>query len=148
MYKHITRILPVAAMIALAACQGGTSTQSAAAAADSLQIDSLSQEVMAVHDEGMTKMMVIRRLKTRVTEITDSLGKIKKDTTAYAAAGTLLDSANNAMNTWMHAYDLQMEGKTTQEKKTYLESEKKKISDVRELMLKSIADAKSLLKEE
>lgn len=148
MYKHIFRMLPLAAVLALAACQGGAPAGNSAAVADSLQVDSLAQQVMDVHDEGMAKMMVIRRLKTRVTEVTDSIGANKEAATPYAQAGALLDSANNAMNTWMHAYDMKMEGKTTEEKKAYLQDEMKKISNVRDLMLKSIADAKQLLKEE
>jgi len=147
MYKHIFRMLPVAAQIALAACQGGAPAGNTAAIADSLRIDTLSQEVMDIHDEGMAKMMVIRRLKGRVTEVTDSLARVKKDTAAFSAAGLLLDSANAAMNTWMHGYDMKMEGKSTEEKKAYLESEKQKISEVKDLMLKSIDDAKALLKE-
>lgn len=148
MYKHIFRMLPIAALIALAACQGGAPAGNSAAVADSLKIDTLSQQVMDIHDEGMAKMMVIRRLKTRVTEMADSIGKTSKASNPYVAAGIQLDSANNAMNTWMHSYDMKMEGKTTEEKKAYLESEKKKISEVKELMLKSIEDAKRLLKEE
>lgn len=148
MYKHIFRMLPIAALIALAACQGGAPSGNTAAVADSLKIDTLSQQVMDIHDEGMAKMMVIRRLKTRVTEIADSIGRDTKASNPYVAAGFQLDSANNAMNTWMHSYDMKMEGKTTEEKKAYLESEMKKISEVKELMLKSIEDAKRLLKEE
>ncbi|WP_343700045.1 hypothetical protein [Chitinophaga sp.] len=148
MYKHIFRMLPLAAILALAACQGGAPAGNSAAVADSLQVDSLARQVMDVHDEGMAKMMVIRRLKTRVTEMADSIGASKEAAAPYTQAGALLDSANNAMNTWMHAYDMQMEGKTTEEKKAYLQDEMKKISDVRDLMLKSIADTKQLLKEE
>lgn len=147
MYKYI---LPVAVLIGLAACQGSNKgpAQDDAVIKDSLAVDSLSGVVMDIHDEGMAKMMVIRRLKTRVTEVTDSLQKKKANADAYTAAGVLLDSANNAMNTWMHAYDMQMQGKTIAEKKSYLEAEEKKISEVRALMQKSIQDAKALLKEE
>ncbi|MRG47806.1 hypothetical protein GFS24_21965 [Chitinophaga sp. SYP-B3965] len=147
MFKYI---LPVAVMIGLAACQGSNKApaQDNAVIKDSLAVDSLSGVVMSIHDEGMAKMMVIRRLRTRVTEVTDSLQKKKASADIYTATGVLLDSANNAMNTWMHAYDMQMQGKTMAEKKAYLEAEEKKIGEVRALMLKSIQDAKSLLKEE
>lgn len=147
MYKFI---LPVAVMIGFAACQSSNkgTAQDDTAVRDSLAVDSLSGVVMNIHDEGMAKMMVIRRLKTRVTEVTDSLQKKKANADAYTAAGVLLDSANNAMNTWMHAYDMQMQGKTMAEKKAYLEAEEKKINGVKDLMLKSIQDAKALLKEE
>ncbi len=148
MYKHMLRILPLAAIIALAACKGQTKTKDAAANADSLFVDSLSQAVMNVHDEGMGKMMTIRRLKTRITEVSDSLQKKKAATDVYKAAAQLLDSANNAMNTWMHGYDMKMESKNTQEKKAYLESEMQKISAVKDLMQKSIQEAKTLLKEQ
>lgn len=148
MYKYI---LPVAILIGLAACQGSSNkspVQDDAVIKDSLVVDSLSAVVMSIHDEGMTKMMVIRRLKNRVTEVADSLQKKKASADVYTSTGVLLDSANNAMNTWMHAYDMQMQGKTIAEKKAYLEAEEKKIVEVRNLMLKSIQDAKGLLKEE
>lgn len=146
MLKHIVRVLPVAALIALAACQGNAPANQAAIT-DSLTVDSLSKQVMAVHDEAMAKMMVMRRLKTRTTELADSLTKIAGDAAPYTAAATQLDSANNAMNNWMHAYDMMLEGKTIAEKKAYLEAEKKKIDDVKALMTGSIDNAKKLLGE-
>ncbi len=148
MYKNIFRMLPVAALIALAACQGGAPAGNAAAIADSLKVDSLSADVMNIHDEAMAKMMVIRRLKTRVTEVADSLGKDAQTAKPYTAAGLQLDSANKAMENWMHGYDMQMTNKTTAEKKAYLESEKKKIEEVKTFMLSTIDEAKKLLKEE
>lgn len=136
-------------MIALlGACQSN-SGKTEQVSTDSLVVDSLNKEVMDIHDEGMAKMMAIRRLKGRVQEVADSLDKIKSPAVAdFKSTGLILDSANNAMNTWMHAYDMQMEGKTLEEKKAYLEAEKKKIVVVRDLMLQSIQQAKTLLKEE
>ncbi len=66
---------------------------------------------------------------------------------AFHNAGAQLDSANNAMNNWMHAYEMDLSAKDNAQKKAYLESEKEKISTVKDLMLKSISDAKTLLKE-
>lgn len=141
--------LPVAAMIALAACQGNTAKTNDTANTDSLKVDSMQTAVLNIHDEGMEKMMVIRRLKTRSTEIVDSLkSKKNNDTTAYSTTIALLDSANNAMNNWMHSYDMKQEGKTTEQKKAYLEAEKKKMDDVNALMEQSIKEAKALLKEQ
>ncbi|MBO9152424.1 hypothetical protein ACFOTA_09430 [Chitinophaga sp. GCM10012297] len=147
MQQSFLRILPVAVAMALAAC-GGNTTASKAALADSLEIDSLSAVVMGIHDEGMAQTMAIRRLKTRVEEVKDSLAAKKADTAAYATAGRLLDSANAAMDAWMHGYDMELKDKTAAEKKAYLEAEKKKISDVHDLMASSIKGAKTLLKEE
>lgn len=147
MLKHLTRVLPVAALMALTACQNNAPVNEAALA-DSLLVDSLSGQVMAVHDEAMAKMMVIRRLKTRVTEIADSIGHSTKESNPYIAAGIQLDSANNVMNTWMHGYDMKQEGKTMADKKTYLESEMKKIEEVKTFMLSTIDNTKKLLKEE
>lgn len=150
MHKNILRTLPVAAALLFAACQSGTTngTTDNAAVQDSLAIDSLSNDVMAVHDDAMTKMMVIRRLRTRVAEVSDSLGKAKADTAAYHTAGVMLDSANSAMDGWMRAYDMELTGKDNAQKKAYLSSEKSKIDEVKTLMLKSIDDAKALLKEQ
>jgi hypothetical protein len=148
MQQLFVRILTIAAVMALSACQGGNSAGNSAAMKDSLEVDSLTTAVMDIHDEGMSQMMAIRRLTARVGEVKDSLAAKKADTTAYATAGRLLDSANAAMNDWMHAFDLEMTGKTAAEKKAYLETEKKKISDVHDLMSSSIKGAKTLLKEE
>ncbi len=148
MQQLFVRILPVAAVMALSACQGGNSAGNSAAMKDSLEVDSLTNVVIGIHDEGMSQMMAIRRLTARVGEVKDSLAAKKADTTAYAAAGRLLDSANTAMNDWMHAFDLEMTGKTAAEKKAYLEAEKKKITDVHDLMTSSVKEAKTLLKEE
>ncbi|RPD38727.1 hypothetical protein [Chitinophaga barathri] len=148
MQKLLIRILPVAAVMALAACQGGNTATNAAALKDSLEIDSLSAVVMTIHDEGMAKMMTIRRLKTRVDEIKDSLAAKKADTTAYFTTGKMLDSATAAMNTWMTGYDMELKDKNAPEKKAYLEAEKKKITDVQDLMQNTIKGAKTLLKEE
>lgn len=147
MYKRMTRFLPVAAIFALAACQGNTNSQTAANS-DSLLVDSLQTEVISLHDEGMALTMAIRRLTARTAEIADSLDSKKADATAYRSANALLDSANNAMNTWMHGFDLTQEGKTLEEKKAYLEAEKKKMTDIKALMEKSVQEAKALLKEE
>lgn len=147
---NILRTLPVAAALFIAACNSGSTgtSQDNAAVQDSLAIDTLSTEVMAIHDDGMSKMMIIRRLRTRVAEVTDSLGKAKGDTTAYHTAAVMLDSANSAMNSWMHGYDMELADKDNAQKKAYLEAEKQKITVVKDLMLKSIDDAKFLLKEQ
>ena len=147
MHTFMTRILPVAAIFALAACQGNTSTQTTANN-DSLLVDSLRTEVIALHDEGMTFTMAIRRLTARTKEVADSLESKKANADAYKAANVLLDSANKEMNTWMHSFDLKQEGKTLEEKKTYLEAEKKKMTDIKALMERSVKEAKVLLKEE
>lgn len=147
MYTFMTRILPVAAILALAACQGNTSSQKTANS-DSLLVDSLKAEVIALHDEGMTYTMAIRRLTARTKEVADSLEGKKANADAYKAATTLLDSANNAMNTWMHGFDFDMKDKTIEAKKTYLEEEKKKMTEVKALMERSVKEAKTLLKEE
>ncbi len=148
MQKLLIRILPIAAVIALVACQGGNTSNNTAALKDSLEIDSLSAVVMTVHDEGMAKMMTIRRLKERVIQVKDSLAAKKGDTTAYFVTANLLDSATNAMNSWMTGYDMELKDKTAPEKKAYLEAERKKIADVQDLMSNSIKGAKTLLKEE
>ncbi len=48
----------------------------------------------------------------------DSLEKLKSPTAAeFKSTGVLLDSASSAMMGWMHSYDMQMEGKTLEEKR-------------------------------
>lgn len=119
------------------------------------EVDSLKNQVMAVHDEVMPKMEEIMALELEAQQQIkqlDSLAKINPKQ-ANATQKQQLDSlvvqlnkADDAMTHWMQEFDGQMKSKTDEEKITYLKSEKDKIDAVRDQMLGSINKGKELLK--
>jgi hypothetical protein len=108
-------------------------------------VDLLSKEVMDIHDEGMAKMMVIRRLKAQLDTAITVQKKAGKPATVFTEQQASLDVANKAMDTWMRVYDMDMEGKDEAQKKAYLLSERSKISAVRDTMLNAIDAATKAL---
>jgi uncharacterized lipoprotein NlpE involved in copper resistance len=145
MLKRTSTSLALVALLTFTACNN----QSDAKQADELkQIELLQTEVMDLHDEGMKHTMAIRRLTTRTQELADSLTNLQQDATAFVSAHQLLDSATQEMNTWMHAYDMSLENKSNTEKLQYLQSEKAKMTSIKELMEQSVQKAKTLLNEQ
>ena len=127
----------------LTSCKENKKTEEAA---DNSQM----KQVMAIHDEVMPKMSEIGKLVGQL--------KSKIDTTAvgqeYEKAMKDLQEANTSMMEWMHDFgdafdsDEILNGKAlTEEKKTLLASEEKKIKEVKEKINSSIQHAKELLQE-
>jgi hypothetical protein len=105
--------------------------------------------VMAVHDEIMPKMGQIAKLSSALKPLADASpegpeAKVLED----------LKVAHEAMMTWMKeigdtfSHEEIMKGAAlSDEKKEALRIEADKIAEVKDLMLKSIANAEALLKE-
>lgn len=119
------------------------------------RVDSLKQQVMAVHDEIMPKMDEIMSLRISAQQEIkqqDSLTKVNpklEDTHQKQQLDSLLtqlDDADEAMMHWMQEFDSQMKAKSDEEKITYLKSEQDKINAVKDQMLGSISKGKQLLK--
>ncbi|WP_295121846.1 hypothetical protein [uncultured Chitinophaga sp.] len=108
-------------------------------------VDLLSKEVMDIHDEGMAKMMTIRRLKAQLDTAIMVQKKAGKPVTVFTEQQASLEVANSAMNNWMHVYDMDLEGKDAAQKKAYLLSERTKITAVRDTMLNAIDAATKVL---
>jgi thiamine biosynthesis lipoprotein ApbE len=117
--------------------------------------DSLMDEVMEGHNAGMAKMNKIAEAQKRVQRLIDSIAKLpsnlKKNLGSYK---TTLDStldrlkyADYAMNRWMEEFNMDSEINNTKRRIEYLESEKIKISNVKDAMTRSLQKADSLLKE-
>lgn len=112
-------------------------------------------EVMEGHNAGMAKMNKIAEAQKRVQRLIDSIAKLpsnlKKNLGSYK---TTLDStldrlkyADYAMNRWMEEFNMDSEINNTKRRIEYLESEKIKISNVKDAMTRSLQKADSLLKE-
>lgn len=136
--KKIQILVSVIAVL-LAACSG-----------DLKKIEDLKAEVMAVHDhDAMPKMEKIMSLSSRLKAEVSSLEEGSEEREAELNEGiAALKVANESMMNWMRNYNAKMEGMNTEEKVSYLESEKEAINAVNKQMDEAIAQAKMLLGEE
>ncbi|RMG77734.1 MAG: hypothetical protein D6714_19380 [Bacteroidetes bacterium] len=127
-------------VLVLAAC-GGTSTEET-------EENALQKEIYSIHDAVMPEMSTINRvsreLKKRKDSVQDSVVLVQID-----SAVAILEKADDGMMDWMQNYkdpSLLRGKKTHAEIMEYLKEEKQKITRVKQLMEKSIADGEALLK--
>ncbi len=107
----------------------------------------LEEKVMAVHDEVMPKMGQMKALKKQLGAAKDSLARQKpaNDSLIQILQSRIeaLEQADRAMWDWMHQYKV-----PTHEDDSaivaYLEDEMKRVTEVKEKMLQSIEQGKSL----
>lgn len=104
-----------------------------------IELDKLFDEVMTIHDNVMPKTAVIHRLKKKLKNQTteDNLAPV-------TMAIKQLDNADEGMMEWMADFK-KPKGKSFQEAKSYLNSEKEKISVVKKDILSAIAVAEELI---
>jgi hypothetical protein len=102
----------------------------------------LYNEVMDIHDEVMPKMGELSGVKRRLQE------KIKNtpdmpEATKQELESTIqyIDSANHMMMEWMHLF--QPDSLKGDELKTYLESEKERVTQVKKAMLDALEKGKA-----
>jgi hypothetical protein len=113
--------------------------------------DSLDKEVMDGHDAAMAKMGHVRRYLVQIKKEQDSLVKLpaeKQDVLYLQMLGELekdLSTAENGMNSWMEAYNMDSAKDNKELRIKYLESEKVKVDSVKKLVLGSVLKADSLL---
>jgi hypothetical protein len=107
----------------------------------------LEEKVMAVHDEVMPKMGQIKSLKKQLGAAKDSLARQNpaNDSLIQVLQSRIeaLEQADRAMWDWMHQYKV-----PTHEEDSvimaYLEDEMKRVTEVRDKMLQSIEQGKTL----
>lgn len=116
--------------------------------------DALYDEVMAGHDEVMPKMGKVRGAQARAKVLLDSIAKLPAKA-QDAAAGLKkdleslvndLNYADFAMDKWMTEFNMDSAVNDVQQRIKYLESEKGKVTKVKESVLKGLARADSLFK--
>jgi hypothetical protein len=135
MKKHILLLaLPLALLVA---CQGGASGQE--------EKKELETRVLAIHDEAMTRMDEIIRLRRTLRDTRDTLAARQADSTAILTLEREingLDQADEAMMQWMRQYKapdtLQHE-----QAMTYLQQELTKIQRVQTILDSTIAAARA-----
>lgn len=114
----------------------------------------LYEDVMAGHDEVMPKMGKVRGAQARAKAMLDSIAKLpaKAQDAAVGLKKNLetlineLNYADFAMDKWMTEFNMDSAVNNVQERIKYLESEKGKVTKVKEAVLSGLAKADSLLK--
>jgi len=103
----------------------------------------LYDEVISIHDELMPKIQEIADLRMRVSEKLDSVDR-EQDPELVENLSTVileLDSAEEGMMNWMRNFKSTNDTLEHQLVMNYLDGEKKKIAEVREIMLNAIQTA-------
>lgn len=136
----------IVGLFALAAC--GKSGEHEHGNHDSAMDDSPNQalydQVMDVHDEVMPKMDDIMKLKRKLQdEIANTPDMVVERKEQLEKVIANLDSASNAMMTWMHEFNPLPDSVDQEKAREYLESEMERIRKVKTFMLESIEKAQS-----
>lgn len=114
--------------------------------------DSLVNEVKEGHDIGMARMQKISKYLEQIKLKLDSLSKLpasKLDENYQQSLIDLQEDLNYAqygMNRWMDEFTLDTMKDNKEKRLEYLEAEKKKILEVKESILSSLARADSLFR--
>jgi uncharacterized protein Yka (UPF0111/DUF47 family) len=107
---------------------------------EKVDIPTLKEEVLAVHDEVMPKMGELRKVEKE-------LRLMVQEDSLLSDLGVVADKiadANQSMMVWMRGYDPNFEG-TEEEVIQYLNEQKKSIQKVKEDMLSSLEEGKQLV---
>lgn len=113
--------------------------------------DSLFQDVMDQHDEAMAKMGRIASSRKQIDAKIDSLKKVKSSANEsvgkkYEEIGAELKKAEDEMNNWMTEFSIDSAQDNIERRLQYLESEKAKVTRVKEEILSALSRADSALK--
>jgi len=129
-----TMFLAFAALLFLAACNGGGS--------DAGEIDRLREEAIAVHDEIMPQISAFDRNAIKIDSILTNLPQLKATNPAIDTAQTRtdlsglkdrLEEATNSMMDWMTEFDVDPQDKSAAEIKTYYEKEIARVKEMKQL---------------
>ncbi len=104
-------------------------------------------EVMAVHDEVMPKMGMIRKLKGALQASADSLitaDSLSAEAQEFLGAVAELEAANESMMGWMRSFAQPEEGTVHEEVLKFYEGEMEKVKAVREKMIGAIEKAEGM----
>jgi hypothetical protein len=97
----------------------------------------MDEKIMDIHDEVMPKMGELYRQKKRLTQKLDSATTEQKQKIELAIQE--LDSAMTGMNVWMRQYE--PDSADVEKAEEYFDGEMKKVSKVKDDILKSLDDA-------
>ena len=143
--KNLLKLIVIFLFLGFASCKNNPESKSNLSN-ESIQEDSLYNELMAVHDEMMPKMQDIMNLKSELSPIADSLSSIDSlSTKAIHQTISDLENADKAMMGWMHQFNPNMDSLSHTERMTYLTHQKAKMDSVKIVMQTAIEDGNGLL---
>lgn len=109
---------------------------------DNPEVKKMYEEVMVIHDEVMPEISTIHKLKKRIKKVdtSEESRQLVKE----------LEDADESMMSWMSDFGIfrKMDEASIDEKLSFLETEKVKITKVSEMMKTSISKAKKYLGDE
>ena len=151
-FLTMIRILALLIAVAITACNNAANNNSTPKA--KTQADSLMDEVMEGHNVAMAKISKLHQTKNQIQQALDSISKLpgnaQKNSVHYK---TVLDSAFNrltraddAMEKWMSEFNMDSASNDPEKRIKYLESEKVKVSTVKDEIIISLQNADSLIK--
>ena len=114
--------------------------------------DSLYEEVLKGHDIGMAAMQKVKGYAVKSQHALDSIAKLpnQKQQEAYKQnvleVQHALNKADSNMMDWMEKFNADTLENDKAKRVEYLESEKNKVNNVREMILSSLKKADSLFK--
>lgn len=117
--------------------------------------EDLQKEVVSVHDEIMPLMGGFVRNSIKIDSILNNMDRVLEDNvnadTAQIKVDLLklkenLDNATEGMNDWMHNFDMDNEGLSKEEVKTYLDDELTKIEKVKQQFKEAEKESNVVLK--
>ena len=113
--------------------------------------DSLFQEVMDLHNQAMAKVGRVKGSREQLDAKIDSLKKVKSVakeslTKEYKAISADLQQAADKMDKWMNEFVIDSMQDDVKRRIDYLESEKIKVSAVKDEILSALSKADSALK--
>ena len=121
---------------------------------ESSKADSLMEQVMKGHNEGMSGESKLKRMEAAIQRMIDSIGKLPQKTRkALGSLSGKLDSALNNMRSarsgrdkWMEEFNMDSAKNDMGVRIQYLSSEKDKIEKVKASIVNGLQKADSLIK--
>jgi hypothetical protein len=143
--KNSIGIFLAAALIVISCGKSKVSHDHSSMSADSANT-ALNSIIMEKHDEVMPKMGELYNLKKKLQDtITNTKGLSSEKKAEFETLIHVLDSANDSMMAWMHAYDPAKDSADQEKNRAYLESEIEKINNIGEQTSEAIEKAKSAI---
>lgn len=118
-------------------CKSKDAEREAVEGSEKTPTEIMDEKIMEIHDEVMPKMGELYRHKKRLTQKLDSASTEQKQKIEVAIQE--LDSAMTGMNVWMRQY--KPDSADVEKAQEYFDSEMKKVSKVKDDILKSLEDA-------
>lgn len=138
-------ILLIGSIVFFTAC-GNDNEQVSATPGQQESPDSLFQHVMEEHNVAMAKIKKVRGYRAEADRKVDSLKKVKKPTESLSTLSSELKSADESMDKWMKEFSLDSAQEGANEKRiNYLNTEKIKVTKVKEEILSVLAKADTML---